>query len=479
MPFAVVEPGQEPRRDGWFLGGLVLAGLVLRLFRIGTPSLWTDELFTANRYHSDLWTVIRQSDPFPPFYYIIGKLWSLVSGLSEAALRFPSAVYSVLGVVALYFLARELFDRRTARVAAVLLAFSPYSINYAQEAKMFSLFWLLGTVSFWFLCRYLRTAARRDLAVYAAVSVVSIYTFYMGFVVLVVENLIFFLLARRGRRGWLFAQLAVLAAYVPWALRLLKAIGRREEAMGWINPPESAGAFLMKLGATITGNWVVPPRPAELALYGLILVSAWISWSAARRLHLRVWTRGDVLAVLALAVPPALFLTVDAVAHHVLIVRYLGFAHIPLMLLLARAIARYAPPLRVLVAGLLIAGWTAVYLVPYYRDSLKIERQDWRGLAREIAARPAPGAVTVIDAWLVPRVRYYFPGIQPADMLDQYQGPAFYRLYKGPLFVPVDWDSPKPYIPPADLTLPGGVYHLEFWTNRNQKLSCTYYVKVP
>ena len=479
MPASVLEAAQARRREGWVLALLVAVGALLRLFRLGTPSLWTDELFTANRYHQNLWTVIRESDPFPPFYYILGKLWSLVSGSSEFALRFPSVVYSVLGIGAIYLLASELFDRRTARLAAALLVFSPYSINYAQEAKMFSLFWLLGTVSFWYLCRYLRTGAWRDLWGYAAVSILALYTFYMGFVVLIVENLIFLALARSGRRRWGVAQLGILLAYLPWLVRLGQAIGRREQAMGWISAPDSAGAFLMKLAATITGNWTAPPRLWELSLYGLLLAAAWASGVIFRRPGERVWTRGDALAVLALVVPPLLFLAVDRVAHHVLLVRYLGFAHIPLMLLLARALARFPRAWPPLLTGALILGWSAGYLAPYYRDSLKIERQDWRGLAQLLAARQAPGSVTVIEAWLVPRVRYYFPDIQPVEVLDEFRGAAVYRVYKGPLYVPVGWDSPQPFIPPDSLELPAGAYRLEGWTNRSQKLSCAWYVKEP
>ena len=477
MPALVPERDQARRRDGLILAGLVAAGFLLRLFRLGAPSLWTDELFTAARYRENLWNVIRESDPFPPLYYILGKLWSLVAGLGEFALRFPSVVYSVLGIVAIYLLAQELFDRRTARLAALLLVFSPYSINYAQEAKMFSLFWLQGTLSFWFLCRYLRAGSRHDLWGYAIISILSLYTFYMGFVVLVVENLIFLSLARQGRRRWGVMQLGILLAYLPWLIRLLQAVGRREKAMGWISAPESAGAFLLKLAATITGNWTMPPRLWELLLYGLILIVTWGGWILLRRPAERAWTRGDLLAVLALVVPPALFLVVDRVAHHVLIVRYLGFAHIPLILLLARAIARWPLPVRPLLTGLILAGWTAGYLVPYYRDGLKIERQDWRGLARELAARQMPDSVTVIDAWLVPRARYYFPDIQPVEVLAGFRGDSFYRIYKGPLFVPVGWDSPKPFSPEPRLNLPGGDFQLGAWSNRSQKLSYAWYAR--
>ena len=477
MPAAVLETVQDRRRNAWILGGLVAAGALLRLFRLGVPSLWTDELFTASRYRGSLWTVIRESDPFPPLYYILGKLWSLVAGLGESALRFPSVVYSVMGIVAIYFLAAELFDRRTARLAAALLAFSPYSINYAQEAKMFSLFWLLGTVSFWFLCRYLRTDARRDLWGYAVASVCSIYTFYMGFVVLVVENLIFLSLARRGRRRWGLAQLGILLAYLPWLVRLAQATARRDEAMGWISAPESAGAFLLKLAATITGNWTAPPRLAELSLYGILLVAAWAGSAFFRRPRECAWSRGDTLAVLALVVPLILFLAVDRVVHHVLLVRYLGFAHIPLIILLARAIARLALPVRTLVAGLLIVGWSAGYLVPYYRDGLKIERQDWKGLAQQIGSQTSPDSVTVADVWLAQLARYYLPGIQSIETLGEFRGETIIRVFKGPLFVPVGLGSPKPYVPEPSLNLPGGTYRLAAWTNLSQKLSYVLYKK--
>ena len=65
---------------------------------------------------------------------IIGSSWW---GSSETAVRFPSALMSLINVGLLYGLGSRLANQRVALLAAALLAVSPLNIWYAQEARMY------------------------------------------------------------------------------------------------------------------------------------------------------------------------------------------------------------------------------------------------------------------------------------------------------------------------------------------------------
>ena len=78
--------------------------------------------------------------------------------LTPFALRFIPALCGTLLVPAVYFLATQLVQRRTALLAAVLTCFSAYQLGYARDAKMYAAFWLFATIHvaclLWWLSAY-------------------------------------------------------------------------------------------------------------------------------------------------------------------------------------------------------------------------------------------------------------------------------------------------------------------------------------
>ncbi len=172
-------------RRWWLLSGLLLGGaaLGLRLYQIGSQSLWLDE--------GSSWQMIRQGwgylllelfQPFAayPLYHLLLKGWVALAGDSEAMLRLPSALAGAMAVPAMLAagLALRRLDGDTVTgwrgelfpLAAALLALgSPFAIWYAQEAKVYSLLLLWAALLLWGVARALQTneartgpAIRRD-----------------------------------------------------------------------------------------------------------------------------------------------------------------------------------------------------------------------------------------------------------------------------------------------------------------------------
>jgi hypothetical protein len=117
--------------------------------------------------------VEMRADPFSPllmpvhiipsftrvFPYIQMVLSDLL-GSSWAVLRLTSAIFGALTVPALYFLARELFDRPTAWVAAAFLATFPPHIHMSRIAINNIADPLCGVLALGFLVRALKTQDR-------------------------------------------------------------------------------------------------------------------------------------------------------------------------------------------------------------------------------------------------------------------------------------------------------------------------------
>src|SRR4051794_8726566 len=161
--------------------GLALIAALSVLLRLGEMGIgfWIDEGLSvgiADRPLTDIPGVMRQ-DGSPPLYYVLLHLWMRVAGTSEPGARTLSLVFATLAVPVSFWAARALFGQRAGWVAAVLAATNPFMTQYAQEARMYALVALLGTVACACLARALISSApereRRPWAIGAAVALAA------------------------------------------------------------------------------------------------------------------------------------------------------------------------------------------------------------------------------------------------------------------------------------------------------------------
>ena len=129
--------------------GVFTAILLLFLYGIDHNSLWNDE-FTTEKIVSYSWSELFDYVFYglyhPPLYLILEKIWVSGFGNSEFALRFPSAVYASLGILALYKLVQKMGMNRRSQVSVVLLLIScPSIFYYAQEARPYALVFMLAS----------------------------------------------------------------------------------------------------------------------------------------------------------------------------------------------------------------------------------------------------------------------------------------------------------------------------------------------
>ncbi len=158
------------------LGIIVLIAAVLRLWNIGSVPIspdWDEAalgynaysiLHTArDEYGKFLPIVLRSFDDYKPALYSYFTIPSIIIfGLNVFSVRLPSAIFGILTVVGVFFLARELFkSEKLTLLCAFLLAISPWHIQFSRIAfesnvglafNIFSaLFFLRGLKKPWFL----------------------------------------------------------------------------------------------------------------------------------------------------------------------------------------------------------------------------------------------------------------------------------------------------------------------------------------
>jgi mannosyltransferase len=208
---------------------LVVAGY-LRFWTLGQQSLWLDEAISWLQLQHSLPELIKvtAADNTPPLHNLILFVLTWACGDSEVILRFPSAVFGVANVAAIYWLGLILNNRLAGLLAAFLLALSEFHIWYSQEARAYTLLALSATLFAVASVRYLQ----RPTLVYAfwaaLTGVALLYSHAYGTLTwfsISTAVLVIILLAPAGilatASNWLLILMLTVGAFLPWALLVL------------------------------------------------------------------------------------------------------------------------------------------------------------------------------------------------------------------------------------------------------------------
>ena len=164
--------------------------------------LWLDEATSvaeAKMNFGRMLSYLRQSDVHPPLYQVILWLDIRAFGASEFAVRLPSLVFGTALIPVLYGTAKELFNRKTALIAALICTVAPVQVWYSQEARMYPIFMLLGTLAIWSQVRVVRGGSRKAWFAFTVTSAALMWTHYFAALQLVVQQLAFLYLIWQGR----------------------------------------------------------------------------------------------------------------------------------------------------------------------------------------------------------------------------------------------------------------------------------------
>ncbi len=354
----------NPNKTVVLVVGLVLFGVLLRLYGLEEKIVWHDEVATRvlaagatmaaqmqGLYHGQVMAVsqvlqyqqvqqatsvlalivdLARHDPqHPPLYYLLAKLWVDLWGDSVYVLRTLSVLFSALSLPAMYWLLRELeASRRAAALALLLMCVSPLFILYGQEAREYALWSLALLSSSAALLRALHlsagpaSAARRAWLLYGCCLLVAVYTSLSTLSLILVQVLYVACVTRlqwtRALYGFIVSLSTVGLLFLPWALNLLRNFDAFSASMAWssvIVIPRTAVLRILSLNVTrnifdfwpdvVQDQWL--PIAASVACTTAVVCAAvWVLRHTRRetRLYLVVLL---VLPTSLLLVPDLLF----------------------------------------------------------------------------------------------------------------------------------------------------------------------------
>lgn len=256
---------------------LLLIGVGLRFHGLTTQSYWLDELYSASVSQPESTpTEILQAcarDAHPPLYEFL--LWQTYRsfGYNELTGSALSAVFGVLGLLAIFLLGVTLWNRKAGLFTLAITSPLFFHVYYSQEVRSYSLLFLLTVLSWWTAILLLRKPSLLRTIVYAILSSALAYTHYFGIFVLVSQAVfVSGLLIWDWQRHWkVFAcffvsGVLVFVSYLPWLHPLLSNKLLRPQVT-WIKPVSIWFPYHFVRDYFRSGFWVAVI--ASLFLFGL------------------------------------------------------------------------------------------------------------------------------------------------------------------------------------------------------------------
>lgn len=405
------------------LGLVLLIATVLRLFHLGVPSLWLDEIgqaLVAKMVWPDILAGVQGHHAAAPLDYLVSGLVVRLSDF-EWVMRLPAAVWGVLAVYWVFRLGKRLGMPVAGLAAALLLALSPLHLRYSQELRFYSLFVLFTLVATEALWRAHDIGSRRAWALYAVLLTLGLYThYYMALVIafhaawLAVQTLIDRSQSRNREhwrwawRGFALAVILALLLFLPWYV-----------FFGMAQPRGDSLFATPDLQLRLIGSAVVHFSGGESRWWAGWLALAGVGWLAVLRRN----RAGAVLLACWVLIPLPLSILIDQQQGYFFAVRQILYA-LPAYLLLigcgveflahlagrslARVSARSAGVAQALVF-MLLTGALLASVAPHTRAYYLTEtREDWRSIGEMLSANLSIGdSVVLFNAG--PSVAYYSP----------------------------------------------------------------------
>jgi mannosyltransferase len=216
--------------------------LFLQTFTLGSHSFWFDESYTSAITSESASKAIELTtvDVHPPLYYVALNAWGDAFGRSDIGLRSFSVVFAMLSIFLLYLLLRRFFSKPVSLFATFIASIAPYTIRYAQEARMYTLASaLLIGATLVLVVQLQRSPRKRSLVLWLLYGVLltgALYTHYFSSLIVLAhavyalyiqpkpksEKIIFRLLTRIKSldKGLFISFITAVMLYIPWLPKL-------------------------------------------------------------------------------------------------------------------------------------------------------------------------------------------------------------------------------------------------------------------
>lgn len=359
-----------------------------------TESLWRDEAFTVLLARHSLAEIISLTslDFNPPFYYLLLHGWMRLFGPSEIAIRSLSLLFFIFLLLINYRFCLEFVTKKWAKAISLLMLINPMLFYYAFEARMYSMFAFLATLSMF-------AFYKRKWLIYILSTVCGLYTHsYMAFMVMVQVAYVLILLLKKNTNNILpfFLSLGSIALlYAAWIPILISQWMRSRQS--WIYPIDIQ-LILSVLGNLFTGYEGTPAGLWRLtSLLSLVLIGTMVVFTKKKLLP-------NILFTLWIALPLILVLAVSLVKP-LFVNRYLIFVSVAEVMVMGLVIAQMNDrrlQISLYSVTLLACLAMTIFSVPYKK------KLDMRSVYQQLNTVASKNSILMVDPLVLFEGLYYY-----------------------------------------------------------------------
>lgn len=394
-----------------------MAAACLRFSLIGDKSLWVDEAMSiaiSRTEWRDFIHVTTRSELNMSFYHVLLHLW-LRAGSSEAWIRGLSAAFSLVTLPMIYVMGKQLISRQAATLAASLIAIHAIHIQYAQEARSYSLFVLLVAVSWWLFLRCTLRPGLWNLVFYTIANILLAYTHFYG--LLTIPSQIIALLIIRPPRGWRCAVAIFISLLCSSPIAVFLATRNVGQA-NWIY--ERPGINLPDILYALSGSFYEANRAwADVlaGIYGVSIVGGCAIWWRRSRPN-----QVSVVVIMAGFFVPLGLALAGALVKPLFLPRYLLVCLPPFVLLATFGLSQFPMSLRTCMFAITLV--TSICADGYYFSNL--EKEEWRSVCQSLIKQARPSDTIILYAPMARwPVEYYAKRMGRPELLSMIAYPRW------------------------------------------------------
>jgi len=444
-------------RERFFLIAILGAHLALTVWLSAVLNIWVDEAYTLHTTSLSVGDTARQAltwEVQPPLYFVLINFWrQLGSGIFFV--RLFSVIAVAVGVYIAGLVASGYVSERSRFWVMAVVAFNPFVIASAIEARVYGLVFLWSALLMWLFYLGYMHEGRSVLARvgFAVVAALALYTqYYTGFLLLGFAAALVF--QRRWRDFAVFVGSMVLVgtSFIPVAVYVRSEIATN--SINFANPSGFVGNLIHVVQILVLDllpvDWAgtTARHVMYLIVFLLLTIVLWRSGKAS--LKSLVANSATILVVAVI-----LFTAAATIAHQPLSSHYLDAFHLPAFMVLFGSLASLrggAGQRSIVIAAAVLVVLSAFSNANDYRTLAKYG--DWLRVSAFISARESNNQrIVVFDAQSALPLAYYYRGKNSIVPLPHAMRFDRYDLHDNALHDQSEVTSALGYIPRANTEL--------------------------
>ncbi len=254
---------------------IVAISAIIEFLFISSNSIAGDEPFSI--YHSQMRISsiidLCMNGNNPPLHFIMLHYWIKLFGISPLSVRFLSVVFSVTTVYFVYRIGKDFFSYQTGVLSSLLFSFSNLNLLLSHEARVYTLFGLLATLSMFFFLSIRKNKNRYFYIFLLITNTLLVYSHYLGIFVIIVQTIAVLLIKDIRKPLFKYYMIYLLlfsCFFIPNIILLLNRFSGTPVGT-WLDQPNGIISIYDML-------WTFSNKPVTTVFCLLILVAALVKY---------------------------------------------------------------------------------------------------------------------------------------------------------------------------------------------------------